>query len=349
MSFFPALWNVPPSGSVPGTVTEIYTGVVHPQGFQAAPVGSMYIRTTDGAIYRKQGGGSTVYGWYLIADQTPAMQVRWQARLGAAASTMTGLSGPGFTSNPNVIVARPYGSVLAAPLDSTANWAGGYTQAVANSAWLGNPNGTIDGFPVSNVGGNGSTPADAMAWDCTWILCTTPRSNNAATTTNLANIRIWIGLLMQNGLIQASGGLGNTDAIYTEFPTVMNVNGGRYGVMARFSTSAADAGWSVVTANDDGAVAAQAVAALGAIAIDTVYKIRLRFQRVAGVPTVFASLNDGTELIITGATVGPGSTPANESTPMIPYVSCRTLDGGGLRKSLCVSNMVLTVGAGNEP
>src|SRR5687768_15961303 len=101
MSFFPALWNVPPSGSVPGTVTEIYTGVVHPQGFQAAPLGSMYIRTTDGAIYRKQGGGSTVYGWYLIADQTPAIQVRWQARLGAAASTMTVLSGPGFTSNPN--------------------------------------------------------------------------------------------------------------------------------------------------------------------------------------------------------------------------------------------------------
>jgi hypothetical protein len=42
----------------------IYFGTTHPQGNQAAALGSIYYRS-DGRTYVKRGGSSTAYGWYL--------------------------------------------------------------------------------------------------------------------------------------------------------------------------------------------------------------------------------------------------------------------------------------------
>lgn len=54
-------------GGGTGSGYPIYMGIPHPQGFQAAPLGSLYLRT-DGRMYSKLGGSSTSYGWYPISS-----------------------------------------------------------------------------------------------------------------------------------------------------------------------------------------------------------------------------------------------------------------------------------------
>lgn len=60
----------------------------------------------------------------------------------------------------------------------------------------------------------------------------------------------------------------------------------------RYSTAVPDAGWVGYT--NDGA-ASSATSMIAAIAADTIYRLRIRFIR-AGTPTVYFSVNDGTEV-----------------------------------------------------
>jgi len=325
-----------------------YVVTRHPQGNLAAPLGAYALNLTTGAIYRKLGGASTQFGWYLEPDPTLMQAVGWQPRgntgiaRGIFNANIAGSGGP-----TTIINGAPFGSVVAAVTGVTSKqWAGGYTTAGANNAYIYGPAaGTINEWPL-NRSGAGPTLADSIPWDLTWEVLTTPRSNNAANVTSLAAVRILAGVMNQSNAIQLSGGLGNSDALYTEFNS-LSVNNGMYAAYFRFSTAAGDLGWNVVTANDNGAVATQTVTPVGvAIAVDTIYKLRLRFQRVAGVPTIFGSVNDGAEVTITG-NVGPGTTPAGTvGTYLVPYLSIRTL--AAALKSICFSRQWMTWGLGNE-
>jgi len=345
MSVWPALWAVQPSGAIPGTVTAILSGVVHPQGFQTGPVGALYIRTTDGALYRKLGGGVTAFGWYPVASQDGQGFIGWRPAGANAACYARGINCTDFTGNPSGIFGNPpTKSGSAALYDRERQYAGGLTSGVLNNIWIGAPNAVINSFPSIGMGGNYTAAVSPFDFDLVWEVITTPRATSASGANTLASIRLYAGAIMQNTTIQLGGGTGNTDAIYTEFASSLGLNAGMFGIMWRFSTSAGDATWTLLTANDNGAASAQTVTPIGAaIAVDTIYKLRARMQLVAGVWTVFGSINNGAETAIVG-NVGPGSTPvAAGAIRLIPYLSCRALVGA--TKAYAFSEMSLAFGS----
>ncbi len=319
----------------------ILTGTVHPQGVQDAPggVGSLYINLTNGQRYRKLGGGTTAFGWYLEPDPLNANYILIQGRFASGAQNQSTVSpnALAYAGNCNVnIPTRPAKTGSATYFANDRLYTSGFTSTALNNIGLWKCSGTIDaGFPYSPVGGAALGPTELMPWDFSIDVITTPRDSPAGVGTTLADMRAWIAILAQNGAgIQASGAMGNVDLIYTGFPTVMAVNGGLYGVAWRFSTAAGDTKWTLCTANDNGAVAAQTATPIGAnVAADTTYRLRARLNVVAGVPTVFASVDDGTETAIT-LNVGPGTTPAVKTNiPIIPYMSIQNLNNALLRKS----------------
>jgi hypothetical protein len=328
-----------------------YVDTRNPQGALAAPVGSVCVRldpaTNDVvAIYEKLLGGTTARGWFLAPNAINGNAYHYSPRFNTVSTYAAGFGMPTvIAANPTTVI---QGTVVASGGATKRNgqWTGGYTSAVANNVWLLSPSGVLTGVSMDCVGATGNAIADLMPWDCLIEVVTTPRTDSAATAATLATTRIFAGILFQNTTLQLSGGLGNTDLIYTEFASAMAVNAGSYGAMFRFSTGAGDAGWSAVTANDNGAAASQTVTPIAAIAVDTVYRLRLRYVRTGGVWQIRASVNESAETIIT-ANVGPGSTPAASTRkPLAFYVTCRNL--GAAVKSLCVGRIWFAQGSGVE-
>ena len=319
-----------------------YVDQRNPQGVLAAPVGSYCVRESDGAIFRKVAGGGTPFGWYLESSPNWPARFSWLARLGSGAinvqadngpnCTLTVGAGGGFT-NTNVVGSAP-GST-AAPRDRI--WTGGYTSAAINTGNVVAAASAVSGLVPSLR--NADYPTQGPDWDLLWEVFTSPRSSSAATSTDLANIRLWVGLLSSNNVTVTPGALANSDELLTCFATSNPLNAGHFGVMFRFSTAAADAGWVVATGNDNGVARASTITPVGAIAINTAFRLRLRMIGL----TVFASIDDGVEVAITG-NVGPGTVPAlNSARYLAPVIACQSL--AAAFKSFAFARMTMTYGA----
>ena len=83
---------------------------------------------------------------------------------------------------------------------------------------------------------------------------------------------------------------------------------------------------------------------MGAIAINSAYRLRMRYVLTAGVLTCYASINDGTEVAITGNVSPVAPFTAAQTQPFQPLASIRNL--GAAAKSLCVAQVSLNYGAG---
>lgn len=323
-----------------------YVGTENPQGLVAAPLGALYVRLTTGAIFRKITGGATAEGWYLESQPLDGRAIQYMpAAAGAGAiANPVGLN-TAFSGTPSVIInggAFPSGGAV--PF-ANGPWLGGYTTAVVNGLMFFSPAAVATGLPIF-----GALPtARYQPWDWVLDVVTTPRSNAAATDTTVANMRIWAGVNVGTETLQASGAAVSSDTYGTEFPTIMGAVGDttRCAAFFRFSTAAGDPGWVIVTANSNGAAVTQTVTPLVPavpVVANTRYRLRLRFVDVNGVYQIRGSVNDGPETIVT-ANVGPGGVPAIANAAIVPYWSCRTLDGGGLRKSLCFRRLAIWTGS----
>lgn len=124
-----------------GLGTYFYFGSVHPQGFQVAPLGATYIRD-DGRHYRKLGGGTTAYGWFLTSSLFEHGQFgAWasaNAAGGAVGAIGIGATNTGTMSQVNASTRGFYGNVAriltASTINSNANLRqnGGSTINVGN-------------------------------------------------------------------------------------------------------------------------------------------------------------------------------------------------------------------------
>jgi hypothetical protein len=268
-----------------------------PQGDLPARVGSI---ATDGVCwYQKLYGGNTAFGWYRMPSQwhsTTQHLESWVARGNTTANSFTVLG----LGAPNGLIA---GTTLGLPTASGQLHQYGQLRtaaAVGSNALV--RAGTIGSGNAAVISGN----ADETEFE--WDLVHVVRTNAVlpgATATDNANVRYWAGAIVGNNVeIAGVGSIADSDVIYTAMASQIIVNAGSYGVMWRFSTGAADAGWAVVTANDNGAVSAQTVTQIAAIALLTEYRLRLRFLK--GPRRILASVNDGPETSIT-LNVGPGT------------------------------------------
>jgi hypothetical protein len=302
------------------------TGSTNPQGNIAAPVGSMFVRS-DGVLFIKLGGGNTAYGWYI---QNSTQRKLWGSKFASAAGFMECGEGGiqaiavGATTLINFppTLSAP-GSAVASPL---RQYVGGYTSGVIGNSFLARLQNNVDNMPCVRIDG---AIADAVEWDMYWDLLTTPRSSSIAGSTDLTTngVRILAGGTVGANAVQAVGGTGNSDTLVTEWPTTLTAQNGNNGWAFRHSTLAGDSGWVFVTTNRVAGVYTQTVTSLSTpIAINTAYRLRARMQLVAGVPTIFASVNDGTEVAIT-ANVGPGAALVNNPVQIFqPLASIRQLD-----------------------
>lgn len=97
------------------------------------------------------------------------------------------------------------------------------------------------------------------------------------TGSDISNIRLWIGLV---------------DAEITNVDTLA---AGREFIGFRFSTGVPDVGWQPVL--NDGTTQNAAAAEIGTVAVDTVYKLRIRIVS-GGTPTAYFSVNDSAEVAV---------------------------------------------------
>jgi hypothetical protein len=335
MSVWNALW------SADGPVKTI-NGTGNPQGSLAAPVGTFAVRPCDGAVYIKTGGGSTAYGWYLFNSP---QWLNWQpgflnggARLSINRQVQTIDCGAATLINGFL----PSQSSVATAFSPKRQYVGGYTTAVANNTFLYRLTTSTDGMPTQRL--DDSLALNFCEWDLFWDVVTTPRSNSAAGSTDLTNVRIWAGGVWGSSNVQAVGGTVSSDTLATEWPTALSGADGLFGAAFRFSTAVPDAGWVVVTTARVAGAYAQTVTPIGAIAINTAYRLRLRYVLTSGVLTCYASINDGTEVAITGNVAPVAPFTAAQTQPFQPLASIRTL--GAASKSIAVSQVSLNYGAG---
>jgi hypothetical protein len=257
-------WN-----TVAGSTGAFYSGAGHPQGVQSAALGSYYVDTNNGYVYRKYGGGSTAYGWYYevsrglgsaYGPQTWVYNQLETVPIGTTGSTLgIGLLG-GNTPNTQVITAKGN------------NW---YREATGS-----NTSGTLTSIQTTLV-------SLAAPWyDYGFDLVT--RIYSPAVITNM---RYWF--------ILTTAAITNADA-----------NGG-HAIGFRYSTAVPDGGWVGYTRNSTGPTQ-NVTATVANIAADTFYILRIRFVR-SGTPTVYFSVNDGTEVSVTGSSIPP--------TGVFPFVT----------------------------
>lgn len=335
MAFFPALWSVPQAKAIGVTV--------NPQGVTAAPVGTIAV-SPCGNVYIKKGGGVTAFGWYLFGS---AQYLSWMPNWVNGATQLTvNRNTQSIAVGPTTIInMRPSKSSAGGQFDPKRSYVGGYTSAVALNTFLYKLTNNTDSMPTQRI--DASVASDFQEFDW-WIdLVTTPRSSSVATSTDLAGaMRIWAGGAWGTIGVQAVGGTVNSDTLYTEWPTALTATNGLFGFAFRWSQATDGANWRFVSANSPGGVAAQTVTdMLVPIAINTAYRLRVRYVLVAGVLTALASINDGAEIAVT-ANVGPGATPApNQTQPFQPLASIRNIAGVVL-KSMAVSEIGLNYGTG---
>lgn len=338
-----ALWRAPASLQVRSTA-------VNPQGSLAAPVGTIAVRSCDGTVYVKRGGGSTAYGWYILgSDQFMNWLPKW---LNGAANMTINHNQQGLALGPSTIInALPQ---LSAPGVGSASakrlYVGGYNSGGAGNSFLYRLTTNTDNMPVQRLDNDLAT--NFLEFDCWWDILTTPRSNSGATSTDLTTgtMRIWAGGVFGSSNVQAVGGTVDSDTLATEWPTALSGADGLFGWAWRFS-SAVDAGiWQLVTTRRSGGAYAQTVTpfslagANGAVTANTAYRLRVRYIFVAGVLTAFGSINDGIEIAVTGNVAPVAPFTVAQSQPFQPLASVRATTA--TLKSLAVAQCAMNYGTG---
>jgi len=320
------------------------SGSQNPQGTLAAPVGTIAVRACDGSVYVKRGGGSTAFGWYLLASD---QFINWQPRFVAGGLVMVpNASGQTLTPNPSTII--NFLPQQSAPGVGSANakrqYAGGYTSAVAGNTFLFRPTNNVDNMPSQRL--DDSLVNNFQEFDFWWDVFTTPRSTSAATSTDLTTgtMRIWAGGAFGSVNVQLSGGTVDSNTLATEWPTALSGADGLFGFAFRFS-SATDAGlWQFVSTVRVAGVYGQTVTPMSAIAANTSYRLRVRYVFVSGVLTALASINDGTEVAITTNVAPVAPFTAAQTQPFQPLCSVRNISG--TTKSLVAAQCAMNYGIG---
>jgi len=241
---------------------SMYSGTTHPQGVQAAGLGSYYQNTANGRVYQKLGGGSTAYGWYDVMSAFgfplgPSAALIQPANGAANPATASGF---GFLSSD--VAGTLTGTNIASPTRSYVN----------GLPYLSSTTGAVDGNGSYFTTATGSN-VRLLETDCdTWC--------EYLTGGTVTLVRFWFGF--------TSAVLGNTDTLGSA---------GNGSLMLRYSTAASDPGW-VGVSQINGAGNQTVSSNLQAIAASTIFRLRIRFVRT-GTPTVYWSVNDGTEVSVT--------------------------------------------------
>lgn len=245
----------------------VLAGTGNPQGVVAAALGYEYVDTSTGYSYAKLGGGSTAYGWYRIC--TPgagfAGMTTWQAYVRPAAAVSA-----------NVANANCYGVFdpgLGASTFTQTGISSSAFSTISSKLYVTGTTAATSG--TAGFIGNFGNAAD-------WPMLDDDLDLWAEIVTGaITSVRYWFGI--------TSASMTNTDTLASAS------TGG--GLLFRFSTVAGDGGWVGYTA--PGASGTTHVSAtVAAIAATTTYKLRIRFVR-QGTPTVYFSVNDGTEIAMT--------------------------------------------------
>lgn len=259
------------------TGTGFLTGTGNPQGITSAGLGTFYIDTSNGYCYQKVGGSTTAYGWYLI-------------RPGYGA----GLGGPipvaFFVSGVRAATQSPFFNGLGYFMPSSGDTVDAFTGSGITTNSFNYVSGklfkTIAGAATSgtNTYINSNTTSQRQSLDDDIDIYITLR-----TGADVTDVRYWFGLTANVITSSDSFGTGSNGAL-----------------LFRYSTAAGDGGW-IGQSCISGAANHSETATIAAIAANTTYKLRLRFIR-SGTPTVYFSVNDGTEISLTTNIPPTGST-----------------------------------------
>lgn len=249
-----------------GAGLPIFTGAGNPQGqtgvtaCEQAP-GSLYIDTNNGYVYRKLGGGTTAYGWYLDLGFPFLLSstVRPYILLPPHSSTTltAALSGAQFLAADNCVNTNA---------NNTAR------EYAAGQIWN-----YFDTSNVANANSYFTTTASQLRWweyDFDFMF-------RIRTPSDVTSLRLWIGLT--TGVITDNNSLAA---------------GAKSAAMFRYSTPSTDGGWVGFAANAAAAGSETVTGTVAAIAADTAYNLRIRLVR-AGTPTLYFSVNDGPEQSVT--------------------------------------------------
>ena len=248
----------------------------HPNGQVTATPGAIAVDYTSGYHYRKY-NVSTAYGWYLEAAGGPLGPVPWWRT--CSADDVTGGGGRG----------AGYGYFEA----SIGDAADSFTQNGTSTTALAYPTGSHSFLTIA--------PAATSGTAC--YLCSNGSSQVGARRVLDDAFDVWVEMLSPSSLSNVMFWFGISSAALTNTNTVGSASNGFVGF--RYSTSASDTTWVGIT-QQNGA-ANQTVTGLSAIVAATVYRLRIRFVR-AGTPTVYFSVNDGTETAVTTHIPPTGST-----------------------------------------
>jgi hypothetical protein len=262
------------SGKLGTTTTNelVIVGAGIPQGNVAASVGRQYRDTNTGFLWFKRGGGTTAYGWYRMLFPGSGMGGTGQAY------EVFPSQGAATFANPNSTgVMNPATSTGAAPF-TVANAVSGTRTTVNGRVYQVVTGSASSGVATSATAPLGTTSNDYLLLDGDFDLVL-----DLLTGATITSVRFWFAV--------TSVAIANTD-------TLGSTNNGAVGI--RFSTVVPDAGFVGFTNNAVGGVGggSSTTASLGSVATSTEYRLRIRFVR-AGTPTVYFSVNDGTEASLT--------------------------------------------------
>lgn len=318
-----------------------FVGRGNPQSVVAAPLGATYLDEANGALYQKLAGQSTT-GWYLAPSvRNPRWHVWSALEDTGTASGLIGVPKGAGSWDPASFAACQ--QAINQPVGK--HYSGGYAQNVIGNSLGWRLTSLQQSGPQIFKGADFATLTPYI--DSFWDILTTPQPTGAAASTNLTNVRILIGFIGSGATITTNATLANSDDLRTAFAGSWGLGAGQFGVAVRFSTAAADPGFVLVTANDNGAATAQSVSSLisgGLLVANTVYRVRIRFDPVTNpaVPRVHASINDGPETVAT-VNVGPGSGFVTNNRFYQPYCFLTNLEAVNL-KSLALNEYYSTWG-----
>lgn len=257
---------------------SLYHGTGHPQGTQAAPIGSLYQDDATGYLYHKSGGGSTTYGWYpvdLIGRSVNGPE-GFRARLSGISSATAALRMSGY---------------------------GLWFPGVGDGADMLSPTSVTT---LGHVQVNGKRFKSVVGDNTTNNLSTYHTSSTAAPLQVLDDdLDVWIEFRTDPSVITSLRyWFGITANVITDSLTF--ATGAAGALLIRYATDGAEngVGWvgqSCVSGSHT------ETASLGSIAAATSYILRIRFVRT-GTPTVYFSVNDGTEVSTTLTIPPTGST-----------------------------------------
>lgn len=267
----------------------VSTGSGNPQGVLAAAVGSLYRDTVTGNMFRKYGGSTTAYGWYL--ERGIGMGSSYGPQYYGVTAGVDSDTGTLFANTGQFL---RFGVMSSTGLGWQAQGSPGTVTRtnVTGEGWFiqfksANTTGTVSGLR----GGQG-----IVGWldnDFDVVFKIRPR-------TDVTTARYWVGMA-------------------STAPTASDANAGN-AIMVRYSTNVPDAGWVGYVRNSTGPVTSS-TSSLGTMTADTVYRVRIRFIR-SGTPTAYFSVNDGTEQSLTSGVPATGGTQA-------PYFTVEPLGNVG--------------------